>query len=277
VRTFVFPPAQLPGERRAMHEHSYYLDQLIQIAVEDGATHIATLHLDSFPIRIGWIEELASRLADTCVIATVEGINTACLTFGAEFYRRFRPSMLVSRSVQATLGFRNYIQTFKPIQHSGIGYGFTACANGLSWYYLSLTASCRDYGCIYDDMIFHLGGAVGLRANTTPGAETTPSLLSRGVLSAAAAGRVLLPAEVRGLLRARFARWCDRLIDRPRTAVDRRRHDVVARELLQAPDTFLEQLRRRSRVARRHARDSRGVERLPAGRGGGPGGHRGPA
>jgi hypothetical protein len=229
-----------------MHEHSYYLDQLIQIAVDDGATHIATLHLDSFPIRIGWIEELATRLTDTCVIATVNGIDTACLVFCRDFYLRHRPTMLLSESVQVTPVFRNYIRTCKPNRHSGIGYGFAAFANNLSWYYLPLTKSYNDYGRIADDMIFHLGGTIRLQASTPLGADTTPSLLSRGLLCAVAVGRMLIPVNLRFRLRARFARWFDRLIDQPRNTIEKHYHDAVARELLQSPDAFLDQLRRQS-------------------------------
>lgn len=244
VRTFEFPPTELRG----MHEHSYYLDQLIRIAVDDGATHVATLHLDSFPIRMGWIEELATRLTDTCVIATVDRISTACLVFGRDFYLRYRPTMLVSESVQTTPRCRNYFRTFKPIelQHSGIGYGFAAFANDLSWYYLPLTASYNDYGCIYDDMIFHLVGTMSIPASTTLGADTTPSLLSRGLIRAVAVSIMVLPWHLRQRLRWRFARWYDRMIDQPRNAIEKPYHDAVVRELLQAPDAFLDQLRRQS-------------------------------
>lgn len=248
VRAFEFPLTEL----RSMHEHSYYLDQLIQIAVDDGATHIVTLHLDSFPIRMGWIEELATRLTDTCVIATVKGINTACLVFGRDFYLQHKPTMLVSESVQTSPGFRNYIRTQKPTQHSGIGYGFAAFANKLSWYYLSLTAGDNDYGCIYNNMIFHLGHTIHLQASIAPGAHTTPSLMNRSLLcggaavGAAAIGRTLVPAELRRRLRKHFARWFDRILDQPRAPIGKRRNDAVMRELLKAPDAFLDKLRRQS-------------------------------
>jgi hypothetical protein len=49
VKTFELPATELRGGR----EHAYYLDELVQIAVDDGSTHIAVLHLDSFPIRPG--------------------------------------------------------------------------------------------------------------------------------------------------------------------------------------------------------------------------------
>lgn len=233
-----------PTELRGMQEHSYYLDRLIRIAVDDGATHVATLHLDSFPIRVGWIEELAARLTDTCVIATVDRINTACLVFGRDFYLSHSPTMLVSEPIQATPGFRNYIQMYNPVRHSGIGYGFAAFAKNLSWYYLPLTSNHNDYGRIYDDMIFHLAGTIRIRPNTPPGTDTTPSLLSRGFIRAAFVGSMFIPWYFRSRLRTRYARWVDHLIDQPNNALERPHHDTVMRDLLQAPDAFIDQLRR---------------------------------
>ncbi len=259
VRACEFPPTELRGT----DEHSYYLDQLIQIAVDDGATHIATLHLDSFPIRKGWIEALAARLTDTCVFATVDRINTACLIFGREFYLRYRPTMLVSESVQATSEFRNYIRMWNHEQHSGIGYGFAAFSNNLSGYYLSLTASYNYYGRIYDDMIFHLRGAIRFSAGSALGAYTTPSVPSRALLCAAVVGRRLMPADLRRRLRVRFARWIDREIDQPMAASERRRYDAVASQLLGAPDAFLARLRRQrwQSVYPPRARHGRGLAR----------------
>ena len=240
IRAFEFPPTELRG----MREHSYYLDRLIRIAVDDGATHVATLHLDSFPLRIGWIEGLAARLTDTCVIATVDRISTACLVFGRDFYLRYRPTMLVSESVKATPKYRNYIRTCNPDQHSGIGYGFAASTNDLSCHYLPLTASHNGYGRIYDDTIFHLAGTIRIQPNKPSGTDKAPSLLNRGLVRVVTVGRMLVPLDMQIRLRARFARWHDQMIEQPRKKIEKPHHDAVARELLQTPDAFLDRLRK---------------------------------
>src|SRR5262245_41559932 len=56
-----------PTELRWGAEHAYYLDRLVEAAISDGATHVVTLHVDSFPIRTGWVEELLQRVTGACV------------------------------------------------------------------------------------------------------------------------------------------------------------------------------------------------------------------
>jgi len=168
---------------RGSEEHSYYLEHLIRAAVEDKASHIVTLHVDSFPIRTGWAEDLAALLSDTCALVTIEHVSTACLFFSREFYLKYDPHMMLTAEDRKSPLFSQYIKEHKPVQHSGTGYGFKAFSEGLSCCYLiedSYQKAGRDslfdargvplvylelsnaysFAATYERMIFHLKGAV---------------------------------------------------------------------------------------------------------------------
>src|SRR5574342_883265 len=87
VRICSLVSTDLQGDR----EHAFYLDQLVQIAIDDGVTHIVTLHTDSFPIRDGWAEDLDARLGGARFATVAYGPYTACLFFRREFYIENQP------------------------------------------------------------------------------------------------------------------------------------------------------------------------------------------
>lgn len=238
---------ELPAtELRGMHEHSYYLDRLIKKAIDDDATHIAVLHLDSFPIRARWIEELAGRLTTDCALATVEHINTACLVFRRDFYLSCKPTMLVPESVEATPAYKEYVQAWNPEHHSGIGYGFAAFSNGFSVYYLPRTGRHPNYASIYGDMFFHLVGTMRLQSKSPLDGTVNITRLSRGLLRSSPLYRLITPSRMRRHLRETFAPGFSRLIDQPGQAIRRRRNVAAMQELLQSPDAFIDDLRRQS-------------------------------
>lgn len=206
---------------RDMKEHTHYLNHLVRAAVDDGSSHIVTLHLDSFPIRSGWAEELAVRLAGGCAIATIDRINTACLFFDRDFYLRYRPSFLLSPEEKADPRYRRYMEEHDPILHSGIGYGFAAYRNGMSWHYLKDTTPDvpGTAGRIYDRMIFHLGGAVRIgEAFSKPAGGIETPAVGRFMDGLAAAARLVTPRPVRSFLMKRFGALIEQAVDRPRLA-----------------------------------------------------------
>jgi hypothetical protein len=167
------PPAA--GQRGAA-EHASHLDHQIERALADGATHVAVLHVDSFPVRAGWAEELTGRLSPSCVLTAVmrhrafdQKPSTICLSFAREFHLRYRPRLLVAAEERRLPGYREYRRAFELIEDSGSGYGFELFRRGLSWHPMTDTSNGESRNCIgavYDDLVFHLGGAVrhGLRA-----------------------------------------------------------------------------------------------------------------
>ena len=168
------------GERR---DTPFFLEQLVKTAIDDGVSHVATLHVDSFPIRNGWAEELAGRLSGSCVIATLNRVDTGCLLFRREFYLNHHPRFLVTEAERASSRFKEYLRQFDPAVHAGIGYGYKAYCEGLEWYYLKETHHGGNtvHGAIFDDMIFHLVDANRIAAPS--GAPTPLSGKSGAALS----------------------------------------------------------------------------------------------
>lgn len=228
---------------RDRKEHSYYLDHLVRFAIEDGVSHVVTLHLDSFPVRSGWAEELAGRLSSSCVLATINRINTACLFFQRDFYVRYRPSFLLSPDETETREYRKYIAECDPCEHSGIGYAFMAYQEGKSWHYLRDTTVINYHfaGRIYDDIIFHLGGAVriGEPYAQASGLLQSPNL-GRFMRGAVAVARSLTPRPVRSFLIKHFGSSIERVVDQPQFALQAQQ----IQRFREDPETYLRLLRR---------------------------------
>ena len=160
VRICGFPTTDLRGSE----EQCFYLEHLVREAIEDGSSHIVSLHVDAFPIRSGWAEALAGKLSESCVFAAVPyGPYTACLFFQRDFYLKYQPAFELSEVELSSAKYYQFCKDFKHIPHAGFGYFFKAYSEGLSWY--PLTESNKgDSGfvflcSIYDDLIFHLGTA----------------------------------------------------------------------------------------------------------------------
>jgi hypothetical protein len=128
------PTTSLRGD----DEQVYYLDHLIGEAIEDGASHIVTLHVDLFPIRSGWAEALAGKLTESRLFAVpYHGNYTAYLFFRRDFYLKYRPTFRLSEAVLSSKKYWEFCRQFDHIPHAGVGYFFKAYTEGLSWYPLT--------------------------------------------------------------------------------------------------------------------------------------------
>jgi hypothetical protein len=156
-------------ELRGSLEHSFYLDRLVAAAVGDGATHVSTLHLDSFPIRSGWATELAAKLRGRCVLSGLLRDPrydckplTAFTLFTREFYLAHRPTFLLPPEVLDSPAYHRYAKACPHVADSGLGYGFKIFTENLSWLPLDRSDGDADgsgFG-IFGDLLFHLGGAI---------------------------------------------------------------------------------------------------------------------
>lgn len=242
VKLHDFPATSLRGSE----EHSNYLDQLVRAAIDDGASHVATLHVDSFPVRDGWVEALAGRLSDSCVFATTEHISTACLLFHRSFYLQYRPTFLPSEQEQAAPAFREYVRGCAPNRHSGIGYGFSAWRHGLTWYEMATSSrSAPGIGAaVYDDTVFHLAGAVRLAARASRTIPAPIRTLGRERFeSALAVWRALVPRAIRMRFRSLFKRPFESLITDSRAGWQAEAMAADSERLLADPDSFIDHLR----------------------------------
>jgi hypothetical protein len=150
-------------------EHSFYLEQLVNYAIEDGSSHIVVFHVDSFPISPGWFEKAYARLSESCVLVAImngenfdEKPHSSFMFFHRDFYLKYGPAFLLSGEEFSSRKYKEYCRKFNHILEGGVGYGFKIYSEGLSWYPLRRSNRGKDHsiiGSIYDDIIFHLGAA----------------------------------------------------------------------------------------------------------------------
>lgn len=243
VRVCECPATHLRGGE----EHAFYLDRLVEFAIQDGVSHVVSLHLDSFPVRSGWAKELAGRLSATCVLATIDRINTACLFFHREFFLQHRPTFRLPVDELASREFKEYIQEWDPLRHSGIGYGFKAYSEGLSWSYLKLSAEVtvpNSFGRVYDDLVFHLRGATFLGERPGPALDILQgrkysSFINRAYNSS----NTILPVRVRGFLKNQLKSTIEQLVHRPRAGSRKPQLEQAREQLLADPEAYLDQFR----------------------------------
>lgn len=237
---------------RGAAEHAYYLEYLTKYAIDDGVSHIVTMHVDSFPIRPYWAQDLAAKLSSSCAFATIEDINTACLFFSRDFYLGYHPTFTLSPKEYASPQYRQYQKKYNANSHSGIGYGFNAYTEGLSFYYLRESTKSDDNGKIYEDMIFHLIGAVHFSEWKAVNIQILGKAgFVKMVEKITLAAKSIIPKRQREWLRKIFKLPIDYFIDRPRVSMEKVKLRDRAEELFANPEAYLQRLRS-SHIRRGH-------------------------
>lgn len=163
---------QSPDNLKNYEEHSWYLDALLECASNTDCTHLATLHMDSFPIRLGWEKSLAAQLTANMPIAgilneaggsTMARICPSGILMTTEFFHKFQPRLYNKETEQQDPGLQEFLrQHDQKVIHSGINYSWQLHKAGLCWHPLQRTNNRNVhplFAGIYGGVVFHLGAS----------------------------------------------------------------------------------------------------------------------
>jgi hypothetical protein len=155
----------VPTAQRLSDEHAHYLDQLVPVALSDGATHIATLDVDSFPIDPNWLARSQALLRDGAALVgvlrtewnDVAAPHPSYMFFAREFHERFHPTFALpdnprSEALLRAMGQRRL--------DTGAGYAMVLAEQRLPWAQLLRSNKVNDHplmGGVYGRMVFHFG------------------------------------------------------------------------------------------------------------------------
>lgn len=225
---------------RSVSEHSFYLEHLTKYAIQDGATHIVTLHLDSFPVRQAWDMELASKLIDSCSFVTLEGINTACLFFHRDFYLKYKPTYLITDDIRSGKEYWQFQKKFDIDPHSGSGFAFRAYQKGLFWHCLKKSIRGKEKMQIFGNMILHLVGIVHVGAVDTHVGKRK----WQGMAIERAIGflKLVIPRKAREYLRNNFLISFFGYVDGPRIDLEKSALQKRKEKLLSDPEGYINSL-----------------------------------
>ncbi len=151
---------------RLAYENTYYLQHLIDIALEDNCTHIALFHPDSFPIKYNWFQTVIDNIGNSYAMAAIvtnlvtnNKPHSSFMLFEKEFYLKYSPKLIPDFTTLHTPIYREYIKEHSVLVETGIGYGFCLYHNKLNYYKLlhsNKNYIHPDFALIYDDLIFHI-------------------------------------------------------------------------------------------------------------------------
>ena len=239
---------------RDSEEHAFYLEQLVKIAIRDGATHIVTLHIDSFPVRDGWADELAGKLSEFCVLSAImrdekydRKPNTACMFFHRDFYLKYHPTFRLSGKETSFPAYKRYKKEYAHVPDSGVGYGFKIYLEGLAWHPLLRSDKDEDHcgiGSIYGDLIFHLSSA-NRELKCFPGDDARTVNVGnfrKAFVALRNFGAPLLPNKVREKAHMFLPRAIEDFLF-PQYKTNEEAFITVKKDLLSDPESYLNYLR----------------------------------
>ena len=236
---------------RKSEEHANYLEQLIAAALADGATHVAVLHVDSFPVRSGWVEDLAGQLSPSRPFAAAVRDSrldrkpfTAGMLIAGDFLRDRRPRFLLDDAERTSAAYRRYRRRCRHHPDSGVGYGFLAFREGLDWLPLERSNRGEDhrhFGSIYGDTFFHLGAAAWKRKDFPGSRGPTTALELRSRLASRLSG--YLPERARVRIKRALNRTLPALDIGRKYAANEEAYNAVRARLFSDPEAYIRYLR----------------------------------
>lgn len=243
---------------RGSEEHSFYLEHLVKMAIKENATHLVTLHVDSFPVRSGWAQELAKKLSEQCVLAAImrkedtdQKPSPACLFFPRDFYLTYHPRFSLSKKELSSPEYRQYLQIYEHIADTGVGYGFKVYSQGLTWYPLLKSNRNEDhylFANIYGDTIFHLGFASQKYKLARQDALHIHSGKTKNPLNLLLfLGSVLFSSRVKGIVMSVVPKQFTGSY-RYASAANEDAYEYARKQLLEKPNSYLNYLRTGSRL-----------------------------
>jgi len=235
------------SDLQSSSEHSYYLEHLLRFAISDGASHLATLHVDSFPVHPGWVETIIEKLSAGSVMVAIMpdaqvamSPQTSCMVFHKDFFLEYKPALRLTEEQISSPQYSRYSGDFPHVSpsESGVGYGYEIYSRGLSWHPLLRSNKGNDhdsFGGIYGDLVFHLGAAAQAYKNH-PLKSRSRALRARRMFSS------VLSKEMRARIRIATPEALTQLIA-PELLVWRRQYEHVRGKLQADPDAYIHFLR----------------------------------
>ena len=249
VQTFQISPAYEEAEESARYvkgissrvaatENGYYFDRLVDLAIADGVTHLCTLHVDSFPIRPGWVDHLLERTRDSVPVAAMlraENGDTmlpmpACLFCTRQFVETAKPQFTITPETEELPDWPPFLERYSGEFDTGFGYAFALHRHGMGFSPLRRSNRRNDhylFAGVYDDVVFHLGAAARMDAGD-PWVVFRGAWRGEGQASEYAAART--DAERRQLIEASDLE-------------NRRTFEDIWEELIRNPDAYIDSLR----------------------------------
>lgn len=178
IKQYIFPDLEM---NNAAYEHAYLLGELVKKAVLDGVDYCFCLHLDSFPVKDFWDEEIINKIEqEKLAFVSTQNFDSSCIAFSSKYYETYKPEFLLS--IQDTkvpicidfiekhvprlfdeFDFNTNYSKDKKIGYTGVGFGYSAYKNHLNWHFLKRNSKgsglLDSYQQLFGNMIFHLGGA----------------------------------------------------------------------------------------------------------------------